>query len=367
MNTEIKFRTQISGYNKEDVNRYIKENDIKYSAQLNEINDTVTSLQNELSGIIASHTKELDGLNERLVTAESEKVRAESELSEIRGKYDSVRLDFEAQSGVISSLTDKLTAERETIEQLTEKIASLERECDESKLAADSKQKEIEEKESIIESLRAEIDEKNRLLSEKDFAIAAKTEDATAAEITEPTEEKNPLGDINDKNSPAYKLAMYDKISSGVGDLMINANRTADSILQRAQEEAERLRSQTDEECDQKVKECEATVAKIKSETEEEAAYIRERLSEAANELLCSVSESLHTNVENCVREIESGTSDMQYEIKSMMQKIESRNKEMGDKIDYYKSCISDGIRDKLSSMDEKYGIKRADEGDKDA
>ena len=367
MNTEIRFRTQIGGYNKDDVNKFIKENDLQYSAQLDEINNTVKSLQSELSEIGSKYEKELDALRANLTAAEEQNSRSTNELAEIREKYDSLKLDFGAQSDVITSMSDDLIAEREKNAGSADKIASLEMECEEHKLALSQKESEIGEKDLLIESLKAEIDEKNRLLAEKDAEISAKAEKENVTAITEVAEEKNPLGDINDKNSPAYKLAMYDKISSGLGDLMINANRTADSILQKAQEEAERLRSQTDEECNLKIKECETTVAKIKSETEEEAAYIRERLSEAANELLCSISSGLHTNIENCVREIESGASDMQYEIKTLMLKIENRNKEMGDKIDYYKSCISDGIRDKLSYMDEKYGIKRSDEGDKDA
>ena len=95
-----------------------------------------------------------------------------------------------------------------------------------------------------------------------------------------------------------------------------------------------------------------------KSETEEEAAYIRERLSEAANELLKAVSADLHTNIDNCMREIETGISGMQYEVNTLMQKIESRNSEMSDRIDYYRNCVTDGITKKLSDMDEKYGIE---------
>ena len=166
------------------------------------------------------------------------------------------------------------------------------------------------------------------------------------------------LGNPNDKSSPAFKIAMYDRISSGLGDLMISANRDADTILQKAKDEAAHIIEQADNECSQKVKECDAAVSKIKSETEEEAAYIRERLSEAANELLKAVSADLHTNIDNCMREIETGISGMQYEVNTLMQKIEGRNSEMSDRIDYYRNCVTDGITKKLSDMDEKYGIE---------
>ena len=34
MNGEIKFRTGLGGYNKDDVNKYIKDTDIKFSTQI---------------------------------------------------------------------------------------------------------------------------------------------------------------------------------------------------------------------------------------------------------------------------------------------------------------------------------------------
>ena len=37
MNGEIKFRTGLGGYNKDDVNKYIKDTDIKFSTQIDDI------------------------------------------------------------------------------------------------------------------------------------------------------------------------------------------------------------------------------------------------------------------------------------------------------------------------------------------
>ena len=81
-------------------------------------------------------------------------------------------------------------------------------------------------------------------------------------------------------------------------------------------------------------------------------------LSFKCDELLNAVSADLHTNIDNCMREIETGISGMQYEVNTLMQKIESRNSEMSDRIDYYRNCVTDGITKKLSDMDEKYGIE---------
>ena len=356
MNAEIKFRTQFSGYNKEDVNNYIKENDIKYSAKLDEVNKTIVSLQEELSALKTQYEF-------MLKSAVAEKTQAVDELNDLREKYESSQNDYKAQSDVIISMTDDLMAERSQNEALRGKIEALEKDCGDSRHIIEQKDSEITEKDGLIKNLTAEIEEKNRLLAEKE-AAAAEEADKNSMEAEPAASEPQDFGDINDKDSPAYKLAMYDKISAGLGDLMISANRNADSILTEAREEAERLRRQTDDECDQKVRECDAAVIKIRSETDEEAAYIRDRLSSAANDLLKTVSSDLHVNLENCVREIETGIADMQYEIKTLLQKIEGRRSEMNERIDYYQSCVSDGIKTKLDSMDEKYGINHEVGGD---
>lgn len=231
--------------------------------------------------------------------------------------------------------------------------------------------KALAEREQKIAILTTDNAVKAKIIAEKNAQAAeAVVEPQTEPEIEpeaaqtaeeepqKPTYDISNLGDPNDKSSPAFKIAMYDKISSGLGDLMISANRDADAILQKAKDEAAHIIEQADNECSQKVKECDAAVSKIKSETEEEAAYIRERLSEAANELLKAVSADLHTNIDNCMREIETGISGMQYEVNTLMQKIEGRNSEMSDRIDYYRNCVTDGITKKLSDMDEKYGIE---------
>ena len=115
MNAEIKFRTQLSGYNKEDVNNYIKENDIKYSAKLDEANKTIISLQDELNTI----KTEYEFL---LKSAVAEKSQAVDELNDLREKYESSQNDFKAQSDVIISMTDDLMAEKSQNEALRGKI-----------------------------------------------------------------------------------------------------------------------------------------------------------------------------------------------------------------------------------------------------
>lgn len=41
MNSDITFRSSLGGYNKEDVNRYIKDTDIKYSTRIEAVSYTI--------------------------------------------------------------------------------------------------------------------------------------------------------------------------------------------------------------------------------------------------------------------------------------------------------------------------------------
>ena len=122
--------------------------------------------------------------------------------------------------------------------------------------------------------------------------------------------------------------------------------------------EADKLRADTEIECEQKRADCDASVSRTRMEVEEEASYIRERLSVAAGDLLASVSTDLHANTENCIRELTACVEDMQYEIKALFSRLTSRSAEMNDRIDYYQNCVAEGVGMKLAEMDEKYGIR---------
>ena len=165
------------------------------------------------------------------------------------------------------------------------------------------------------------------------------------------------LGDVTDRGSDAYKLDMYDKVSSQLGDILIGANRNADEIISAAKSEAEKLRTDTEIECEQKRADCDAAVSRTRIEVEEEAAYIRERLSAAAGALLAGVSTDLHANTENCIRELTACVEDMQYEIRTLFSRLTARSSEMNDRINYYQTCAAEGVGAKLAEMDEKYGI----------
>ena len=75
---------------------------------------------------------------------------------------------------------------------------------------------------------------------------------------------------------------------------------------------------------------------------------------------MAELSADLHGNIENCIREMNSCITDMQYEMQTMLKKIKTRSAEMNDRISYYQSSVSEGIEGRLAGMNDLCGIAAA-------
>ncbi|MBQ8402143.1 MAG: hypothetical protein IJX14_09465, partial [Clostridia bacterium] len=153
------------------------------------------------------------------------------------------------------------------------------------------------------------------------------------------------------------KIRMYDRISGQIGDILLGANRNADDILNSAKEDADKMRTETAEELEKNRTDLQAELTKIRQETEEEAIYIRERLSETAETLLAGISAEMHTNIENCLKELATCMTEVEYDTETMLQTMQNRYREMNDRIQYYQGCVQEHVAKQLADMDQKYGI----------
>lgn len=316
------FRNSLSGYNKEDVNKYIRETD-------------------------AAHAEELEALR-------AEVSAAEAKIAELTEQNKTVSDILSATTAEVEALRTEKAEIEERDAQLAELLRKDMEEIDSLKKESNFHKAECEAQKNVLTTLRAERD---ALLAEVEGLRTA----STNASSTAPTASAEDDEATADRDSDRYKLDMYNKISSQLGDIIINANRTADEIVSRAKNEAESLKISTDNEIREKKIACESEVSKMKNDTEEEAAYIRKRISNIAEELLSRVSTDLHNSIDSSVREINTYVSDVQYEIKALVTKISGRSDEMYDRLGYYQSCVSEGIDKRLCEMDKKYGIKRSD------
>ena len=133
------------------------------------------------------------------------------------------------------------------------------------------------------------------------------------------------------------KSLKYDQISSQIGDIMINANSSAEQIIATANSEAGR----------------------IMAETEEEAISIRTRLSDAADEMLSSISDRLHLSAENCLSELVASLREMRESADALLRDFEKRGQDLNAKIDYHHTGVTDSVARSLKELDEKYGIRK--------
>lgn len=343
MNNDFKmFRNALGGFNKDDVVNYIKEADMKHSDEIAELKEQISSALSELEGYKADAE-----INDNALKA------ALNEADALRGKLTEAEAEINTACAKASELESELKVAKEAADtvkaQLELSLNELRAENDNLRCESEKAKNDNQRLSDELENAKAEIAK----LTERGDRITAERDALLAEAVRKNEPEENP------ENGTAYKIEMYDRISSQIGDIIINTNRSADDIINAAREEAEQLQLDAQLECEQKRADCNEEIARIKSETEEEAAYIRERLSTAANSLLSEVSADLHGNIESCIREIATCISDVQYEFKTLLTKVESRSAEMNERVGYYHSCVTDGIDDKLREMDVKYGIKK--------
>ena len=217
-----------------------------------------------------------------------------SQLEELTAQMDTLRREKEEAETIIASL-------RETADQLKEENTNLREKLKEAESQADVLKGQVDAAEKESASLRGEL-----MSRQQDTETSAKS-------------------------------LKYDQISSQIGDIMINANSSAEKIIATANSEAGR----------------------IMAETEEEAICIRTRLSDAADEMLSTISDRLHLSADNCISELLASLREMRESADALLRDFEKRGNELNDKINYYHTGISDSVSKSLKEMDEKYSIRK--------
>ena len=148
---------------------------------------------------------------------------------------------------------------------------------------------------------------------------------------------------------PSLRLGQVGQISGQIGDILLGANRNADEILEKAQAEAEKLRSETAVE-----------ITQLKEATRQETDLLRNRFSETAQTMLADISGELHSNMENCIKELSTCMAEVEYDTDTILQTLQKRCVEMNDRIQYFQSCVQESISAKLTALDQKFGQPKA-------
>lgn len=221
---------------------------------------------------------------------------------------------------------------------LNREFADREKQASDELAAAEARLAAAEQSAESLQKEKNEACTKNAALS--DELEATKAELASLKEQLAAAEESavSLRHELNERPAvdAADKSEKYDQISAQIGDIMISASTSADAIVAAANEQA----------------------AKIMSDTEDEANYIRARLSDAADGMLSRISGELHVSTESCFSELMTALREMRDSTEHMIRDFEKRSHDLGVKVEYYQSTVSDTIEAVLKEMDVKYGIR---------
>ena len=216
-NTPMSFRTSLSGYNKEDVNRYIQQMNFQF-------------------------TRSEDMKN--------------AELNHLCTELDACR-----QAG------QEAPALKEEIEKLKASLENAECELAAAKEEAEKKAKEAEEFSAKLEALN----EENAALVESMLADSEAQLEALKAENAALKAENESLKNRPECGDREQKAQRYEKMSCQLGDILLSANADADRIRETAQENADEIRTNAE-------KEAAELVEKTNEKLQEEIAEAGERL-----------------------------------------------------------------------------------------
>ena len=217
-----RFRTQFGGYNKDDVNDYIKETDLKYASALE--------------------------------AAEAERESLKKEAEEAREKadaYDALKAEFDALTANAESLAATLARLRTEKEEAEGRISELESraaQSDEEIRTAnadlESLRAELEAAKSGGEALRAELDEAGKAAAEKDGRIAGLEEEAERLK-TEAADAASLRAKLSDREKEIAELKAY-------------VLREIDSLKASKEKEIGEFRARKEQEFEKKLSELEA-------------------------------------------------------------------------------------------------------------
>ncbi len=197
------FRTSVRGYNKDDINKYIKELNGNFVFATRDYEDKIRALKSVVSDkeqIIARLQKELSDCRHELAKAVSDK-------QELPAESDTEKPEENAK---ISESEALISALRERCEDMLGRLKTL----GDEKIKAEVRASEAQTRVRQLEA---------KLLS--------------ASELQKLPEDDDLI----------HKAEMYDKISSQIGRIMIDARENSDIIISDAKNRAKKIHEDSEE------------------------------------------------------------------------------------------------------------------------
>ncbi|MBE6599547.1 MAG: hypothetical protein E7638_08910 [Ruminococcaceae bacterium] len=303
------FRSAISGYNKDDVNRYILESDKQFREEKEKLTKDIEDM--------GRFNVELAEKNDRL---EEKSAEAVSRLAELEAEAARLKEEIGSLNETIRDLTKRhdfykvqTEAQNETLTKAKAEKAALSEQI--AALSEESRKKDAQIK-GAAEKYAADLEVMRQAYEAelKQMKDAAKADDGVA-----------------------YKLDMYDKISSQIGDILINANRNSDEIITTAKREAENILRQTN------------------ADAKGNAARMKENISHSSDRAIRELRGEFTGSMNNCVGEIQTCMTELRYEADSLLSLLEKKQAEIAERIDFYSAGLTEAVADRLKALDTEY------------
>jgi cell division septum initiation protein DivIVA len=197
----VTFRGALNGYNKEDVNKYIEDVNIKFG-----------DIEADYKKLLSQKNKQIDDLTLQLHEAR----KSAAELMSVTAENKTLKASLEDAEADLDNMRKKIGESDAVILALNDKLDRLNSEY-------------------------GELKEKYRMLTEEREEINQEAGNAPADETKDENQPVPNSYNMVSSASDSEKARMYDKISRQIGSMLIDAREIADNLISEANTRADKI------------------------------------------------------------------------------------------------------------------------------
>jgi DivIVA domain-containing protein len=296
----VSFREAFRGYNKDDVNAYLEETNLRFA-----------TVEEDYRRTIKNQKQTIEGLEFRLET-----------FDQINGELANLKRQLADKDEQIEESAKKLAEYERQIADLREQLGKLTSECG-----------ELGDKLSAAVAENSILIDENADLTKETQALRARLDECEKS-AREQAEQLAVLQDENQASGDAeHEKRLYDEMSRKLGDVMIIAKESADKLIENAKAEAGRIKAEAMAEADRVREEAAAEVKAMR----EGARSKLETAFENANKKLFSMSEDYIRGYAEYLRGV-------QGEFDAMISALRAKSGEIKGKVDNMRAVISEEL-----------------------
>ncbi len=284
------FREAFRGYQKDDVNTYIANQNEKFSDMEADYKKEISDLRLQINDL--NQKKELE-IAQKIAEHDAPAIKVlEAQIAEAKEKE--IALDREKEN-----LRQELTFAQKALEAQQTK-AKNEKESSEYEQEISNLQLQLEKANALIVSMREENEQINHKYNE--LLHSSESSDDTAAD----------------------KVKVYDQLSQQIGSLMLDARLTADDTVKKAQTLAAELLAKATMDADETKRLAEEYALSVRNTADETYAHVCEYIKDVLKKLSTDCLSNYTQRLEHCKSSLDAVTSELRTAGDQLSIKMES-------------------------------------------